>query len=136
MSTRFIATKRIQDGQDINMTPLLDVVFIMLIFFIVTTSFQRETALEVSRPAASTDNNPVSQLFAIRIDANDRVHLGQREISIDAVRVNASRHAIDQSGIEVRAAVVADVLSSNGVLIRVVDQIQSAGISSVSVVSR
>ena len=80
--------KRLRRGDDeaqINITPMLDIVFIMLIFFIVTTSFVTEFSVDVNRPS----NQPVqeqqqSEIIAVRIDANDQIYVQERLTGIES----------------------------------------------------
>ena len=85
---------RSQDEEsDINITPLLDVVFILLIFFIVTTSFVKEKGLDVSRPSndetkkVETDEGPI----VVKIDGTSQIRVENRLVEDDAVRANLER---------------------------------------------
>jgi biopolymer transport protein ExbD len=79
-----------QDEAEINITPMLDIVFIMLIFFIVTTSFVKEKGLEVSRPSNSPpkevrqDRGPI----VIRIDSASLISVKGRVLEAQAVQAN------------------------------------------------
>ena len=90
--------KQEQDENEINLTPMLDVVFIMLIFFIVTASFLRESALETNRPDANQP--PVLQdeegAILVIIDETDDIWIDNRVVDPRAVRANIERlHAED-----------------------------------------
>src|SRR5210317_1284857 len=74
---------------EINITPMLDIVFIMLIFFIVTTSFVKEIGLEVNRPSnAPPQEKKTSEVIAVRIDELGQISVGNRSVDIRAVRAN------------------------------------------------
>ena len=123
--------RRSDDEAQINITPMLDIVFIMLIFFIVTTSFVTEFAVDVSRPA----NQPIqqqeqSEIIAVRIDANDRVFVQERLTDIRAIRANIESGLALQP--DAAVVVVADRSAASGLLVRVVDQARVAGAASVS----
>ena len=70
----------------INVSPLIDIVFILLIFFIVTTVFVEETGVEVQRPQASSAANLEKNAILIAISADGRVVYGGREIGVNGVR--------------------------------------------------
>ena len=110
-----------QDEEDqVNLTPMLDVVFIMLIFFIVTATFVKETGVEVNRPQANTaeqKNNP-SVLIAIRDD--NSIWIDQRRVDIRSVRANVERlHAENPEG---GVVIQADELASVKTFTEVLDQ--------------
>ncbi|MAZ65863.1 MAG: biopolymer transporter ExbD [Kangiellaceae bacterium] len=118
-----------EEDNDINMTPMLDVVFILLIFFIVTTSFVREAGIEVDRPTASsaTNKNDISVVIAIADD--DSVWLDGKPIDQRSVRDHVEHMLLDTSG---NVVVQADKKASTGVLVSVMDQAKLAGATKVS----
>ena len=115
----------------IELTPMLDVVFIMLIFFIVTTSFVKESGIEVSRPnAASAEQQERASIF-IAIDSEGQIWLEKRKLDIDAVRANIEKlHAESPEGTVV---IQADKKSETGILVKVMDQVRLAGVKNISV---
>ena len=115
----------------IELTPMLDVVFIMLIFFIVTTSFVKESGIEVSRPnAASAEKQERASIF-IAIDSEGQIWLQKRRLEIDAVRANIEKlHAESPEGTVV---IQADQRSETGILVKVMDQVRLAGVKNISV---
>ena len=83
---------RSEDNTKTNLTPMLDVVFIMLIFFIVTATFVKEVGLDVNRPLG--DPPPVSpdkKSIVVRVTSRDRIFIAQREVDALAVRANIER---------------------------------------------
>lgn len=130
MKRRFSISKSDED-QGIELTPMLDVVFIMLIFFIVTTSFVKESGIEVSRPnAVSAEKQERASIF-IAIDSEGRVWLDKRKVDIDAVRANVEKlHAESPEGTVV---IQADKSSETGILVQVMDQVRLAGVKNISV---
>ena len=115
----------------INLTPLIDMVFILLIFFMVTSSFVKETGVEVDRPSAATA--VLKRQAAILIGVTDRgeVWIDNRRVDIRAVRANVERlHAENPEGAVV---ILADREAPTGVVIRVLDQSRLAGVESVSI---
>lgn len=118
------------DDSDFDMTPMLDVVFIMLIFFIVTSSFVKESGIDVNRPEASTATIKEQGNILIAITANDAVWIDKRKIDARAVRANVERlHAENPQGAVV---IQADKGSRNGVLVQVLDQVRLAGVNNVA----
>jgi biopolymer transport protein ExbD len=126
---------RNRDEAEINITPMLDIVFIMLIFFIVTTSFVSEFGIDVNRPT----NTPVQEqdqdeVIAVRIDENDRIYVQERLIDVRGVRANIESGLALQP--EAAVVVIADRLADAGLLVRVVDQARVAGAEKVSLAAR
>lgn len=116
---------------EINMTPLIDMVFILLIFFIVTTSFVRETGVDVSRPSAQTAESRERANILIAIRENDEIWMDNRQIDRRAVRANVERmHAENPEGAVI---ILADENSKTGILIEVMDQARLAGVANVSI---
>ncbi|NQZ53324.1 MAG: biopolymer transporter ExbD [Piscirickettsiaceae bacterium] len=116
---------------DVNMTPLIDMVFILLIFFIVTTSFVKETGVDVSRPSAKTAVKKELANIMISITQNGEVWMDKRQIDRRAVRANVERmHAENPEGAVI---ILADKESKTGLLIEVMDQARLAGVANVSI---
>ena len=126
--------KRLQEVEeeiDLNITPMLDVVFIILIFFVVSTSFVKESGVDVSRPSASTTERKQRGNIMIGITADDAVWIDRRQVDIRAVRANIERlHAENPEGAVV---IQADRDARTGVLVQVIDQSRLAGVSDVSI---
>ena len=115
----------------IDMTPMLDIVFIMLIFFIVTTSFVKESGIDVNRPTAQTAEKIERGHIIVSIKANGEIWIDKRVIDIRAVRANVSRlHAENPLG---SVIIAADRDTKTHVLVQVMDQIRLAGITNASI---
>jgi len=109
---------------------MLDVVFIMLIFFIVTASFVKEAGIDVTRPQASTAIRKERGNILIAITENDQIWMDRRQIDPRALRANIERmHAENPQG---SVIIQADKLAKTGLLVQVMDAARSSGISSVS----
>ena len=122
--------KAADDEAQIDLTPMLDVVFIMLIFFIVTASFIKEAGVEVNRPEASTSNPKENVNILIAITATDEVWMDGRRIDIRAVRANVERlHAENPKGAVV---IQADLESTTEAVVGVLDASREAGVMDVS----
>ena len=116
---------------ELNMAPLIDMVFILLIFFLVTTSFVKETGVDISRPAASTAVSKVKTTILIGVTRDSTIHLDRREIDIRAVRANVERALAENP--EGSVVIVADKESLTGIVITVMDACKLAGAKNVSI---
>ena len=117
----------------VDMTPMLDVVFIMLIFFIVTASFVKETGIEVQRPQAQTATAKDQASILIAISASDEIWIDQRRIDIRSVRANVER--LSAQSPKATVIIQADEKSTVKTLTAVTDASRLAGVSDVSVAS-
>ena len=116
---------------DINMTPLIDMVFILLIFFIVSTSFVKETGVDVNRPSAKTAALKARANILIAIREDGEIWMDKRKIDRRAVRANVERmHAENPEG---SVIILADKQAKTGLLIEVMDQARLAGVANVSI---
>jgi biopolymer transport protein ExbD len=112
---------------EIDLTPMLDIVFIMLIFFIVTTSYVKESGIEVNRPTAQTAERKERGNIIVSIRADGEVWIDKRVIDIRAVRANVARlHAEYPLG---SVIIAADRDTKTHYLVEVMDQVRLAGIS-------
>jgi biopolymer transport protein ExbD len=122
--------KAADDEAAIDLTPMLDVVFIMLIFFIVTASFIKEAGVEVNRPEASTSNPKENVNILIAVTGDDQVWMDGRRIDVRAVRANVERlHAENPKGAVV---IQADNTSTTETVVKVLDASREAGVTDVS----
>ena len=115
----------------IDLTPMLDVVFIMLIFFIVTASFVKETGIQITRPDASTsESNPDLKNIVLQVTATDEIWLEGRRIDIRSVRANVQRiHAQNpQASVIIQAAPKA----TTATLTKISDQAREANVYNIS----
>lgn len=125
-----MARRRNLDQSEVNLTPMLDVVFIMLIFFIVTASFVKEAGIEVSRPPAATAERQERGNILIAITSNNQIWIDRRQVSAKALRANIERlHAENPGG---SVVIQADQKSENGLLVQVMDAARLAGVKNVS----
>lgn len=129
---RFINTSSDADQEGgVDITPMLDVVFIMLIFFIVTATFIKESGIEVNKPAAATASVQDKANILIAIDANNGVWINRRQVDIRAVRPNIERlHAENPKGTVV---IQADKESKNDILVQVMDASRLAGVFDIAI---
>lgn len=127
-------TKAVSGAADIDLTPLIDMVFILLIFFIVTTSFVKETGITVSRPSAHSAEKKSKGNIMIAISENGEVWMDKRRIGIETVRANVERMRVESP--EGAVVVLADEGSETGLLVQVIDQARLAGVSNVSIATQ
>ena len=125
------ARKAKRQAAEINMAPLIDMVFILLIFFLVTTSFVKETGVDVNRPAAATAVSKEKSNILIGITKDNQVYMDKREIDIRAVRANVERALAENP--EGNVVIVADRESNTGVVIMALDGCKLAGAENVSI---
>ena len=120
-----------EEESNIDLTPMLDVVFIMLIFFIVTTSFVKESGIDVSRPSAKTAKKKQRASILVAITQAGEIWIQKRRVDIRSVRANIERlHAESPEGTVV---IQADKRSETGLLVDVMDQIRLAGVENIAV---
>ncbi|GGO72276.1 MULTISPECIES: ExbD/TolR family protein [Bowmanella] len=123
-----------EEEATIDMTPMLDIVFIMLIFFIVTTSFVKEAGIEVNKPKAEQATKQKSANIFIAINENGEVWMDKRMVDVERVSANIERLLAEQPTDVV--IVQADVEAKHGVVVEVMDQIKAAGIDRISVAAK
>ena len=121
-----------EEENEINLTPMLDVVFIMLIFFIVTASFIKEAGIDVNRPDAPvTETKPEDANILVVITEDDQIFIDRRVIDPRAVRANIERlHAENPEG---SVVVQASKKSTNKMLVWVMDASRQAGVYNISI---
>ena len=123
--------KRSSEEAEINITPMLDIVFIMLIFFIVTTSFVKELGVDLDRPSnAPVKEEKRSEVIPVRIDSTGQVFVEERLVHVGAIRANIMSGLARKPNATV--VVIADRAADSGYIIRVVDQARVAGAEKVS----
>ena len=119
------------DEAQIDLTPMLDVVFIMLIFFIVVASFLKEAGIEMNRPDANNNPpDPDATSIAVTITGDDQIWMENRRIDIRAARANIAR--LLASDPEQSFTVKTEPGASAGVLIEVADAAREAGVKQVN----
>ncbi|ERL47445.1 iron transport system ATP-binding protein [Candidatus Micropelagos thuwalensis] len=123
--------QRNTEESDIDITPMMDVVFIMLIFFIVTATFVKESGIDVTRPDAQTATKQNRVGILVAINEYNEIWINRREVDINAVRANIERlHAENPQG---GAVIQADKNAQTGTLVEVMDQIRLAGVQAISI---
>ena len=122
-----------EEENEINLTPMLDVVFIMLIFFIVTASFIKEAGIDVNRPDASTADKQEDAAILIAISEADEIWIDRKVTDPRAVRGTIERlHAENPKG---SIVIQADEESTNEFLVIVMEAAKQAGVTNVAIAS-
>ena len=121
---------RTNDEAQVDMTPMLDIVFIMLIFFIVTTTFSNEFGLSGERPPEAS-GDPQRSTLSIQIDEAGQIKMLGRVVDIRRVVVNAQTFLAELDG--TTAAIQAHENTEHGIVVNVMDQLKQAGIEHVQI---
>ncbi|OHV11819.1 ExbD/TolR family protein [Kushneria phosphatilytica] len=123
--------RRLQEEEaGIDLTPMLDVVFIMLIFFIVTTSFVKESGVDIQRPQASSASARPDAQVMVAITPEGAIWVNGEAVDADRVGEAVSHAMADSSG---SVVIQADRQSRTGLLIRTMDRIRQAGVDNIAV---
>ncbi len=122
--------RRTGRGVEINMSPLIDMVFLLLIFFVVTTSFVKETGIDVQRPTAATAEMKEKGNVLIGVSRDGNVFLDRKQIDVRSVRAHMTRVLSENP--ESSVVIVADKQSHTGTVVMVMDQCRQAGVKNVS----
>ncbi len=120
-----------EEENEINLTPMLDVVFIMLIFFIVTASFIKEAGIDVERPDTFSADSQDDAAILIAISPNDEIWIDRRQTEPTALRGTIERlHAENPKG---SIVIQADENSTNAALVIVMEAAKAAGVTNVAI---
>lgn len=124
-------TKQETGAESVNMTPLIDMVFILLIFFLVTASFTKESGIDVDRPTAQTAVREEQGSMIIGINAKGEIWMENQQIELRAVRAHVEHnHAQNPEGTVI---ILADENAKTGLTVDVLDQVRLAGVTNVSI---
>lgn len=132
-SIRFSRHRR-SKATEINMAPLLDMVFILLIFFIVTTSFVKEAGVDVQRPTAQTAVTKEKTNLVVGVTRQGQVWIENRAVDVRSVRSYMERFLAETP--EGAVVIAADKKSHTGVVVQVLDACRMAGVQNISVAAR
>lgn len=121
---------QVERGVEVNMSPLIDCVFLLLIFFIVTTVFVEETGVEIQKPQAASSSQMEKNSVMIAITAQGEIVFGGRTIPLQSVRGLVKRQLTDPN---MPVLLLADDSVPTGLLVQVLDECKLAGAERVSV---
>ena len=122
-----------EEESEINLTPMLDVVFIMLIFFIVTANFIKEPGLEVNRPDSDTSEIQENAAILIAIGATNDIWIDGRRVDVRQVKANITKLLADNP--QGSVVIQADEKAQADAIIQVMDQSREAGVYAISLAS-
>lgn len=123
-----------EEAEEINMTPMLDVVFILLIFFIVTASFVKEAGIEVNRPEAATAVKKERANILVAISDKGDIWINKRKVDVRAVQANIERLKAENP--QGTVVIQADQKATTDILIKVMDSARAAGVYDVSIAAQ
>ena len=128
---RKIAKQQDQDGAEIDLTPMLDVVFIMLIFFIVVASFIKEAGVEVNRPDDNQPDDPEdSTSILVEVASDNQISMENRRVDIRAVRANIQRLLAEDP--EAPVTIKVEKGAEAGIVVDVADAARESGVAAVN----
>lgn len=116
---------------EINISPLIDLVFLLLIFFMVTTSFVKETGVDVNRPSAATATVSESGNILIAVTKDGEIYFDRKRTDIRSIRSHVTRALAENPGAQV--IIVADKTSHTGKVIKVMDECRLSGAERISI---
>ena len=128
-----LGKSRLEEDTQIDMTPMLDVVFILLIFFVVTAAFVDETAIDLQhQPPSTKAANEKSDDIIFQVGANNDISLDGRRVDIRSVRANVER--LRASNRDAKVIISTDSRAQTETYIRIADQARAAGVVDVVLV--
>lgn len=130
MSRTVTYRNRRSRSMELNMAPLIDMVFLLLIFFLVTTSFVREAGVEVNRPQAQSISTKDKTNMLIGITENGVVYIEGRTIDVRSIRTRMERFVAEMP--QGSVVIVADRESETGIVVQVLDACRLAGVKDIS----
>ena len=133
MRRNAISTAVQEEESEINITPMLDVVFIMLIFFIVTANFIKEPGLEINRPDSDTAETQENAAILIAVGPTGEVWMDGRRIDVRQVKANVIRMIAENP--QGTVVIQADEKSTADTIIEVMDEVREAGVIDISIAS-
>jgi biopolymer transport protein ExbD len=128
---RKIAKQQEEGGAEIDLTPMLDVVFIMLIFFIVVASFIKEAGIEVNRPDNNQQSDPNDATsIVVEVAADNQIWMENRRVDVRAVRANIQRMLAEDP--EAPVTIKVEKGAKSGVVVDIADAAREAGVGAVN----
>jgi biopolymer transport protein ExbD len=119
------------NGVQVNLTPLIDMVFILLIFFIVTASFVKESGIDVERPTAHTTARKERGNIIIGVTEAGEIWIDKQQTDIRMLRAHVERMKAEHP--EASVVILADRETKTGIVVQAMDQARLAGVSQVSI---
>ncbi|MDY6934170.1 MAG: biopolymer transporter ExbD [Spirochaetota bacterium] len=123
--------RRREDTDELNISPLIDMIFILLIFFVVTTSFSRETGVEVNKPKASTAKTLSQENILIAVTSEGTIHILEKQVDLNQLSMIVKRLLNENP--ERQVIVFADRLAPSGEVVDVIDVCNLSGVKKVNI---
>ena len=124
-------TEQETTAANVNLTPLIDMVFILLIFFLVTASFTKESGIDVDRPSAQTTVRQEQASLIISITKEGEIWIDNKQVDIRSIRAHIEQlHAQNPEGTVI---IMADKNALTGTTVAVLDQVRLSGVSNVAI---
>lgn len=123
--------KKESDSEDINISPLIDMVFILLIFFVVTTSFSRETGVEVNKPKAASSQTLSQENIMIAVTSEGTFHILEKQVDLNQLSMIVKRLANENP--DRQAVVMVDRNAKSGDVVDVIDVCNLSGVKKVNI---
>ena len=117
--------------EGINMTPLIDIVFLLLVFFMVTTSFNKNAVIDVQPPVAITAQDRRQDAILLTVSRDGRIFSGEQMLDIRSIRGHIATR--DAGYDEKNVVIVADRKADTGVVVEVIDQCRLAGATGIGI---
>ena len=130
----FNLPRKKQKDMGIDMGPLMDIVFILLIFFVVTSSFTRETGVDVTKPQAQSASQLEKENLLIAITREGTIHINERQVDLASLQDILKQSLAKTPDRE--AVIIADKASETGVLVQVIDACNLSGVKKVSIAAQ
>ncbi|MBD1574290.1 MULTISPECIES: ExbD/TolR family protein [Vibrio] len=131
---RLVRPTKAKEEAQVDLTSMLDIVFIMLIFFIVTSSFVHESGVEVNRPAASHSTSQKNSGIFVAITAGNDVYIDKRRVDVERVQATLEKLALDDP--DASLVIQADKHAYNGTVVEVMDAAKGAGINKIAIATQ
>lgn len=126
-----ILHRKKDDGDEISMSPLIDMVFILLIFFVTAASFSRETGVEVDKPKAVTAHSVKNESIMISVTEKGSIHILEKQVDLDQLSLIVSRLADENP--ERNALLFVDRKAPGGTVVDVIDVCTACGVPKVNI---
>ena len=130
----FLNRRKGRAAAAIDIAPMMDMVFILLIFFVVTSTFTRETGVDVTKPQAQTAGALNKENIMIAITREGTVHINERQVDLIALK-DVLQQTVSKAP-DREAVIIADEGSETGTLVRVIDICTLAGVKKVSIAAQ
>ncbi len=123
--------KQREDTDELNISPLIDMIFILLIFFVVTTSFSRETGVEVNKPRASTAKTLSQENILIAVTSEGTIHILEKQVDLNQLTMIVKR--LINENPERQAVLFVDRKAPSGEVVDVIDACNLSGVKKVNI---